>query len=569
MMCYRVLAAHPNDATDTLLLIVHSGDRLVAVDTLRLRPSAGGVAASGSVPLDGCRDGISHIVLATTDGVGISRRLVFRLRSGRLARGEIRRASPAAGARALQTCEVCLRDGDGKPLQGDYAVSVVDEAFVGGSRLHDTDNIVSDLLLTGDLRGYVHNPAWNFGGDGGDGDEVRRQAVDLLMLTNGWCRFSTDSMGVVHDVEFRHPLEEREWLSGSIVNLTAKDRECASIPITVMDTAGRSIGMSRLDEAGRFFVGDLNYPNESRLQIRALTKSRRPHYVFDRPTFPAFRHKEPFARDGGAFVVDTTSDDLLFRDRNNTRTRILDNVEVSASRFFKKSGTKIYSDTKDYHYIQDNYDVYLYDRGFDVVNALIRSEWGKYMDEMDAFDGYGEEFVVHTDAMPGEEPKKWEKDLAPRIRIVDGEGRRKSGVRMLQLVHAEDIDRIDCDVQLVMKLRGEMQERIVTVYLKPGVTISEKIPDRRRTSYYTFGYTPPVEFYNPVYETPEQRMSPMPDRRKTLRWIPSVQSDGHGRLAFRYYESDHIAPRRVVVEGVTFDGRPVRVEGILHPENRQ
>jgi hypothetical protein len=48
------------------------------------------------------------------------------------------------------------------------------------------DNILSSLLLTSDIKGYVHNPAYYFTSDA---DSLAKQ-LDLVMLTNGWRRYS-------------------------------------------------------------------------------------------------------------------------------------------------------------------------------------------------------------------------------------------------------------------------------------------------------------------------------------------------------------------------------------------
>ena len=48
------------------------------------------------------------------------------------------------------------------------------------------DNILSSLLLSSDIKGYVHNPAYYFTSDE---DSLAKQ-LDLVMLTNGWRRYS-------------------------------------------------------------------------------------------------------------------------------------------------------------------------------------------------------------------------------------------------------------------------------------------------------------------------------------------------------------------------------------------
>ena len=107
-------------------------------------------------------------------------------------------------------------------------------------------------------------------------------------------------------------------------------------------------------------------------------------------------------------------------------------------------------------------------------------------------------------------------------------------------------------------------QRVIRVYLRSGYEFENVLPDRRRRTYQTFGYTLPVEFYHPVYETESKRNTPEPDFRKTLQWLPSVQTDRDGNVEIRYYESDHTSSSRyLLIEGVTFTGRPVHLESTI------
>ena len=586
---WRILAAAGRPvAGDTVRLVLHSGTRLVAEERLALGvPDGQGVSASGSLPLAGCRDGIAHLVLATDDGIGRSRRLIFYYDKERAPQGRIVRTDgDGRTARALQTYEVRLADAAGRSLRGDFAISVLDPGMVNVEADTLRDDIVSNLLLTSDLRGYVHRPAWYFlPGATPSEATARAEALDLVMLTHGWCRFATDTLRP-QERDYPHPLEEREWLSGWVRELSAKDRG-RTIPISVVDTAGRSYGTGRLDSLGRFFIGNLNYPDDARLQVRVLTYGKRPRFFFDPPTFPAPVHREPFRMDFARHLADTTNLRAYLLDRTGLATRLLENVEVTETRrALRDSGHVVFRETKGYQHIHDNYDLYVYHRGLGLVNEIIRNEWTRHLEEIDPFAEMGEEFAFPTKGVitnPGSDSEdrplpslildrplpsrildrplgeSWERSYAPSVSIVDGEGKQKDGIRMLELVHSEDVDSVVCTVGIITNPKAAGRWRKVTVYLKPGVTLNEKIPDRRRTAHYTFGYTPPVEFYDPVYETEEQRSWPVPDLRRTLRWLPSLQTDGQGEMTFQFYDSDHPGPRRVVVEGVTFDGRPVRV----------
>lgn len=543
------------DKSEGLHLILHSGSRVIAEEEVTEK--------EGLLSLKDCRDGISHLVLATRDGIGLSRRLIFKNNMENVITGDIRlQEGDPSEARNLTTWRLELKDQKGRPMRGDFSVSVLDAGLVNCDYDSLRDNIVSNLLLTGDLRGYVHNAGWYF--EDSVSQTRRDAALDLLMLSHGWCRFSTDTLKV-KDQEFPHPLEEKEWLSGKVAELSWKDKD-KTIPITVMDTAGNSYGMGQLDSLGNFFIGDLNYPDDARLHVRILSRGKRPKFIFDKPTFPSTTHKEPFRQDFKSYVEDTLTLRRFYIDSKGLRTRTLQNVEVTASRS-EGRGKLIYHDVKDYHYINDNYDLYVYDRGIDVVNKMIDNDWYKYFDPIEAFPeiNYGWENIKPSTRKPS-------------VNVIDGEGKSRGGsLRTLELVHSVDIDSIVCRVtsrgksgenykhnpngggEFVRKKNYDSYGRVIYVYLKRGVKINDLVRDRRRTAHYTFGYTPPADFYNPIYATAEDRAWPVPDLRKTLRWIPSLQSDENGEALFQYYNSDHPGSRFFTIEGVTFSGKPFRI----------
>lgn len=71
-------------------------------------------------------------------------------------------------------------------LSADFSVAITDAAIDTDS----TDNIISHLLLSSDLKGQIFNPAYYFSSN----DNVVSEHLDLVMLTNGWRRFKWDDI---------------------------------------------------------------------------------------------------------------------------------------------------------------------------------------------------------------------------------------------------------------------------------------------------------------------------------------------------------------------------------------
>ena len=80
-------------------------------------------------------------------------------------------------------------DPKGSPLKNQtFSVSVRDEAQLDPT--FATGNILTNLLLESDLKGFVENPDYYFEAD----DEKHRLALDLLMLVQGWRRYDWKSI---------------------------------------------------------------------------------------------------------------------------------------------------------------------------------------------------------------------------------------------------------------------------------------------------------------------------------------------------------------------------------------
>lgn len=64
-------------------------------------------------------------------------------------------------------------------------------------------------------------------------------------------------------------------------------------------------------------------------------------------------------------------------------------------------------------------------------------------------------------------------------------------------------------------------------------------------------------FYSPVYATESDRNSRLPDFRHTLYWNPDVKTGNQSSVSVPFYTSDLKGEYKVVVEGLTEDGKPV------------
>ena len=77
---------------------------------------------------------------------------------------------------------------------------------------YDTGNIMTEMLLASEIKGFVPQPQWYFERD----DEEHRRGLDLLMMTQGWRRFHWRDMAVEGLWDITHPAEQTQMLTGSV-----------------------------------------------------------------------------------------------------------------------------------------------------------------------------------------------------------------------------------------------------------------------------------------------------------------------------------------------------------------
>jgi hypothetical protein len=63
------------------------------------------------------------------------------------------------------------------------------------------------------------------------------------------------------------------------------------------------------------------------------------------------------------------------------------------------------------------------------------------------------------------------------------------------------------------------------------------------------------QFYSPVYDTPKETASRMPDFRNVLYWSPDVKTNKDGTKQIKFYTSDMTGTYIVCIQGATRGGK--------------
>lgn len=77
----------------------------------------------------------------------------------------------------------------------------------------DSGNILTEMLLSSQIRGFVEHPTYFFEAD----DEEHRTALDLLLMVQGWRRYSWHEMATPGAFKLAEPYERTEILMGQVM----------------------------------------------------------------------------------------------------------------------------------------------------------------------------------------------------------------------------------------------------------------------------------------------------------------------------------------------------------------
>ncbi|MBP3227541.1 MAG: hypothetical protein J6M53_02015, partial [Bacteroidaceae bacterium] len=125
------------------------------------------------------------------------------------------------------------------------------------------DNMAADMLLSSELRGYVHRPSAYFA----MADSLRLPALDLLLMVQGWRANSFAELCRRDSFDHPHPIEEAFIVSGTVMQAAGKDgtewnpAAHADLRLTMFDPQGyHGKAEGKADAQGRFvFASNVDF----------------------------------------------------------------------------------------------------------------------------------------------------------------------------------------------------------------------------------------------------------------------------------------------------------------------
>ena len=524
----------------TLGALVHSRGALVYM--------VNDVTGRFSIPENVLLEGISQVAIYDRmTGTIYSERLLFRHPSEQFV---VQTATdrPVTRKRQKVTLDIKVANTSGITIKGDYAAAVTDRRMV---RRNGTDeNVVTSLLLTSDLGGFVEAPADYFG--------VAREHTDLLMMTQGWRRFDIgevvrDSMALP-----KVGFEQTQAIEGRVFN--AFNREPKGAQLVLHNSYTKAFEKFELgnERNGKFRIEGLDYPDSTIYTVSALNRYGQNMVLSAKLN----EHKLPFPRakiftrikEGKIeqYIPEEylNSNKEKFYQEGGMRVIDIDEIVVTT----KPLESSVFKGVIPTHVIFAEKYAKHYHTALDLATKIpgIRMEGDRIGHMVSRGRAITMNQILAGAPLSALNPRT----LVPPIIYVDD---MPTPMSELLQIPSTDVISVSFFPASRAGIYGPNQ-------IQRGVLYFKLVPNHLRkhrkdpsiSAIRPLGYKPAVEYYQPKYDVPNQ-----PDLRTTVAWVPAVQFDDEGRATIEFYTADRTTDYDVVVEGITDDGRPCSVQAVV------
>lgn len=391
------------------------------------------------------------------------------------------------------------------PVDGNFSLSVTENES-NNDKGDFYSGIISYLLLTSDLKGKIQNPDYYFQKN----TIETRTALDYLMMTQGWRRFSWENVIGSVPMEIEYFVEKGLSVEGKVT------RELFGIPlkylpVTLTVLSGyNDVYETRTNDKGRYLFNLPDYEDTLDIEIISTRLSGKKNLVI---------------------YIDATE----LPEREVLFSSYTKEMEITGTNSFRP----IPEEEKDpnqphltgIHGTPDNV-------------IYVDEKLASYNNVFDIIKGRVPGVMVTGDKIQIRGPNSFYLSTEP-LYLIDDVPVDASAISSLNPQDVERIEILKGPSTAIYGSRGA--NGVVAVYTKRGRYIKKGVLESQILGFYR-----PKEFYSPKYETRFDYMKA--DDRTTLYWVPVIKLDSLGQAEAVFYSSDMKGTFDVTIQGVSVDG---------------
>lgn len=503
----------------------------------------------GMIPVSEFPSGIMQLTVFKEDGTPLAERLTFLENDSDILKMQVDPQTLNLEPRAKNTFKLTVPDA----LKGNFSVSVTDADQA--MTYPGEGNILSNLLLTSDIKGYVNNPGWYFR----DRDPATLKALSLVMMTNGWRRFEWEKILNNQFPSIKFPIERGIEIKGQTFEKDGKQTLSTGTVSMILKAPADTMTYfitAPVNLLGNFEVTGLSFHDTASVYYQGNDDKRKGRNVdvkffgnfADNLNYVLLQH--PIRPAGTASSRELMHFITLSAERNrinrliNSRTIYLKEVNITATKVPKEQSTmERYASP-----LFSGADGYTFDLTKDPAN-------GAYFNIFQFLQARVPGLMISGDMSS---PTLSWRGGSPALFLDE----MPADAQMLSTVNINDVAVVKVIRPPFVGAIGGGGNGAIAVYTKKGGD-NDDASTRGLNKTRVAGYTIVRQFYSPDYSV-SKPVNELPDKRVTLYWNPLLATDTLTHTAtFSFYNTDVTKRFRVVVEGIDGSGKIGRVEKVF------
>ncbi len=495
------------------------------------------------IPVKELPTGPATITLLNGMGDPVCERLIFINNHEYRSAATIRLDTIGLGKRAKNVFEIELPD----TIPANLSLAITNNDLPDDS----SENIISSLLLSSEVKGKIHNPAFYFN----EQQDSAKHYLDLVMLTNGWRKFVWKKVMDSSTWVTRYPLDTNYLSLTGKIDGFSESRLAKAETLNLIIRGKDSSSLMRftpIGKSGTIYEPNVIFFDTVKLYYQLNKISVLPgrgniaihtnlidtaYYQSIQPT-TVFRYDTAEIRMMRAIALQqiqlqklregTTLEEVVVKTRIKSRLEQLD--ETYASGMFRNA------DALSFYMINDpralsSFTVFDYLQGrvpgMQIIGALTTNPNVIWRSSRVGF--FLNEVPIET-------------QFAATIPMSD--------VAYLKVFRPPFIG------SLINAGGGA-----IAIYTKKGADFTSSI--KGLDNLFLVGYTAVREFYQPDYAVDQQSFSKT-DIRRTLYWNPNLITQGSDtKIKVVFYNNDISSKLKIVLEGVNNNGQFISIRKLL------
>lgn len=538
------LSINTNDSAKVTIKVMLTPDLLNKGELKLVAQHNGGVYFSSTIPTtkqiatisvikNEFLSGITQFTLFSADNVPVSERIIFIANSSDQIGLAVQNLQATYEKRGKVDLDFTASNNN-KPVQGSFSVAITNATVITPD-LENESNILTRLLLTSDLVGYVEKPNSYFLNN----DLKTRTALDNLLLTQGWRKINWKLINDNQQPFLAYQPEKAMKISGKI---TKGGKPVANGKVSLFSTSGGFFAIDTLSNAkGEFNFDQISFKDSTRFVVQARTDKNNKNVQID---------------------LDLVPGQIVTPNKNTGDIEV--NVNEVLMPYLNQSNT----------YFEEQYK-----RG--LMNRTIMLKEIKVVEKKEATPnsqnlngpGKADAIITAKDLQNTFSLSQYLMGRVAGITVRDGKAysARANGPMSIVLDGmnmGSDFgldDFVVQDIESVEVLKGI---GMTAIYGSGGVNGVLVVTTKRGAGTSDYNrYAPGIvtyapkgffvnrEFYSPKYDA---NPDPKPDLRTTVYWNPHLVSDVNGKGKLSYFNTDQPGSYRIVIEGIDATGNLAR-----------